>query len=281
MQKHSSCPNPTSAPFLKWVGGKSKQLDRIAALLHAYGHPKRLVEPFVGGGAIFLGTSFEEHLLVDANRHLIELYQSIQTDVAKFISQTKPLFTESANCEEVYYAIRTAFNEETDALTRAAYFLYMNKFGYRGISRYSSKGKFNVPFGHNKLPGFPECEIRAFAQKAQRATFLCGDFTEAFAAIRPGDVVYCDPPYLDTENSTSFRAYVPDGFSVEQQKELACLARATAQRGIPVIVSNHLTAEARDLYHGAIVHEVEVGRNLNPKAASHTTMEGIFVFEPH
>ena len=42
--------------FLKWAGGKS----RIAADIENYlKDGKRLVEPFVGSGAVFLNTSFE------------------------------------------------------------------------------------------------------------------------------------------------------------------------------------------------------------------------------
>ncbi len=279
-ENHPSPQYSAPAPFLKWLGGKSKQLDRIAPLLHSFGFRNRLVEPFVGGASVFLRTDFDEYLLVDANPHLIEIYESIQSDVDTFINHTKPLFAAAANSKPIYDAIRSAFNEEPVALNRAAYFLYMNKFCYRGISRYSQKGHFNTPFGHNKLPAFPEREIRAFAHKAERATFLCADFTEAFAAIRPGDVVYCDPPYLNTENSASFRDYVPAGFSIERQEQLADLARATAKHGIPVIISNHLTAESRELYHGAVIHEVAVERNLNPKTGIRRASEGLFVFEP-
>ena len=255
-------------------------MDRIEPLLRAFGPRTRLVEPFVGGGSVFLRAAFEEYLLMDANPHLIELYQSIQTDAATFIRKAKPLFAASANCEEIYYTIRAAFNDESDPLSRAAYFLYFNKFGYRGVARYSGKGKFNTPFGHNRLPGFPEQEILAFADRSGSATFRHADFSEAFRDLGPGDIVYCDPPYLDTESTPSFRGYVPGGFSIEQQRQLADLARAAARQGIPVIVSNHLTPESLALYHGAVVHEVPVERNLNPKAGLRRTTEGLFVFEP-
>ncbi|MGQ0454932.1 DNA adenine methylase [Bacillus sp. SS-TM] len=37
-------------------------------------------------------------------------------------------------------------------------------------------GHFNIPYGNYKNPYFPEKEIRAFAEKAQRATFICASF---------------------------------------------------------------------------------------------------------
>ena len=38
---------------LKWAGGKKKVVHEIASLLPKRGK-KRLVEPFVGGGSVFL-----------------------------------------------------------------------------------------------------------------------------------------------------------------------------------------------------------------------------------
>ncbi|MGP2211655.1 DNA adenine methylase, partial [Escherichia coli] len=55
-----------------------------------------------------------------------------------------------------------------------------------------------IPYGNYKNPYFPEKEIRAFAEKAQRATFICASFDETLAMLQVGDVVYCDPPYDGT-----------------------------------------------------------------------------------
>ena len=46
--------------FLKWAGGKSRISDDIKS---HFKDGKRLVEPFVGSGALFLNTSFKEYLL--------------------------------------------------------------------------------------------------------------------------------------------------------------------------------------------------------------------------
>src|SRR5690625_4128135 len=49
-------------PFLKWAGGKFKIIDKILAEL-----PKgqRLIEPFVGSGAVFLNAPYKQFLLAD------------------------------------------------------------------------------------------------------------------------------------------------------------------------------------------------------------------------
>ena len=61
--------------FLKWAGGKSRTAEDIKKYLV---NGKRLVEPFVGSGAIFLATTFEEYLLCDTNIDLINLYNNLK-----------------------------------------------------------------------------------------------------------------------------------------------------------------------------------------------------------
>ncbi|MCY1263833.1 DNA adenine methylase [compost metagenome] len=112
-----------------------------------------------------------------------------------------------------------------------------------------------------------------------KAIIVQGDFVDAFKLAVPGDVIYCDPPYVDLDDAPSFTKYTAEGFPRERQQELASLARTTAASGIP---SNHLTAETRELYRGgAECREVEVRRSVASQAGSRRTVaEGIFVFEP-
>ena len=64
-------------PFLKWAGGKYRLVDLIKTTL-----PKgnRLIEPFVGSGALFLNTDYSANLLADSNPDLINLFQLIQKE---------------------------------------------------------------------------------------------------------------------------------------------------------------------------------------------------------
>ncbi|HFP9586510.1 TPA: DNA adenine methylase, partial [Escherichia coli] len=49
-------------PFLKWAGGKTRALPELLPHL-----PKGycLMEPFVGGGSVFLNTSYDKYVLAD------------------------------------------------------------------------------------------------------------------------------------------------------------------------------------------------------------------------
>ena len=64
-----------SKPFLKWAGGKSKLVPILSEYLGSDG---RLVEPFVGSGAVFMGTKFTNYLLCDINPDLIGLFNNVK-----------------------------------------------------------------------------------------------------------------------------------------------------------------------------------------------------------
>jgi DNA adenine methylase len=262
MQKHpvSQAAQPHK-PFLKWVGGKSRVLQHVVPRLP---RGRRLIEPFVGGGAIFLGTEFEEYLLGDSNSHLIELYQEVSARPDELVDVARKFFEEEYRSPERYLEVRAAFNKESDTLTRAAQFIYLNKFGFNGLCRYNNSGAFNVPFGHPaRIPSLPLKAILAFSEKATRARFVNNDFVSVMQCARPGDVVYCDPPYLDRDGSRSFTAYGPDGFSIERQQELANIAKELAMEGIPVVISNHECEAARDLYAGASIFTYSARRSVS------------------
>ncbi len=251
-------------PPLKWVGGKRRLLNHLLPRLPA---GKRLIEPFVGGGSVFLGSSYENYVLGDANEHLIELYQAISEKPESLCAIAEELFVEENLSSERYNQLRGMFNTEHNPKVRGALFLYLNRFGFNGLCRYNKAGKFNVPFGRpSRVPRFPRDEILAFALKAKTATFVHGDFTEVMMAAKLGDVVYCDPPYLDRDNAASFKAYSATGFDLTRHRELAECAKKLAASGIPVAISNHDCIAARELYADADIHTFYARRSISAAA---------------
>jgi DNA adenine methylase len=252
-------------PFLKWAGNKFRIIDRVANRLP---EGRRLVEPFVGSGAVFLNTGYERYLLCDSNRDLIDLYTLIKEDGAAFIEAARPLFSGRHNTPERYYALREEFNRCNEAQRRAVLFVYLNRHGYNGLCRYNASGGFNVPFGRYKRPYFPEKEILLFQQKAQQAEFLHQDFTATMSSAKRGDVIYCDPPYLPLSPSANFTSYSAGGFDMAQQQQLASLSSQCAGRGIPVLISNHNTREARAIYREAKLQRFVVQRYISCKGTT-------------
>lgn len=225
-------------PFLKWAGNKYRILDRILRLLP---EGQRLIEPFAGSAALSLNTSFPRYLLADSNADLINLYQTLKQQREDFIDYSRQFFNPQTNAPDVFYSYREEFNSSTDKLHKAALFLYLNRHGYNGLCRYNLKGIFNVPFGRYKRPYFPENEMRTFVKKSCNTLFKTQDFKKIINQAREGDVIYCDPPYAPLSHSANFTQYSTGGFNLQQQQQLAEIAKHTANRGIPVLISNHNT----------------------------------------
>lgn len=248
--------------FLKWAGGKYPLLDDIRGHLPG---GDCLIEPFVGAGSVFLNTDYNHYILADINNDLISLYQLVSTNADEFVQETRKLFVDECNQEEAYYALRAEFNQSKDRFRRAQLFLYLNRFGYNGLCRYNMSGEFNVPFGRYKKPYFPEAEIYFFAERAQRATFICQPYDASMNNAAENCVVYCDPPYAPLSATANFTAYHTNSFGLPQQMHLAELAEQLRDRHIPVLISNHDTSLTREWYQRAILHVVRVRRSISSK----------------
>ncbi len=256
-------------PFLKWAGGKYRLVERILAELPA---GARLVEPFAGSAALFLNAPFGRALVCDRNRDLIDLFRCIQEEGEDFIAYCREFFRPETNTAEAFQDLRARFNAGTDAREKSALLLYLNRHGFNGLVRYNSRGLFNVPFGRYARPYFPEVELRAFRRKTQQTdvTFASEDFRAIFARLRPGDVVYCDPPYVPLSATARFTAYTGDTFGPEDQNALAALAREASGRGIAVIISNHDTEHTRALYRPARLERFLIPRCISCNGAGRT-----------
>ncbi|RIK38186.1 MAG: DNA adenine methylase [Chloroflexi bacterium] len=247
-------------PFLKWAGNKFQIVERIKAVLPP---GKRLIEPFVGSGAVFLNTDYPLYLLADANADLINLYQQLQAGGQEFIDYCRTFFVADNNQAERYYELRHQFNGTRDPVEKAALFVYLNKHCYNGLCRYNAKGGFNVPFGRYMKPYFPEKEMYNFYVKSAQATFVSADFASMMRSATSGDIIYCDPPYVPLSQTAKFTSYSPQKFAIEEQKQLARLAAELANRGVPVVISNHYTDSTSQWYRDAAVVTLEVQRYIS------------------
>lgn len=255
-------------PFLKWAGNKHKIIERIKSVL-----PKgnRLIEPFVGSGAVFLNTEYKNYYLSEINGDLIELYKVLQREGDKFIAACREYFTPDHNTEEQYYFLRELFNTTRDPRL----FLYLNKHCFNGLCRYNKNNQFNTPYGKYKQPYFPEKEMLFFHEKSQQAEFICEDFSRSMDKAIPGDVIYCDPPYAPLSKTSNFTSYHKDAFGETEQRLLATKMLECQERGIPVIVSNQNTDLIQEIYSTAEIITFDVQRYISAKSDSRHKVEEI------
>ncbi|EHK2779875.1 Dam family site-specific DNA-(adenine-N6)-methyltransferase [Salmonella enterica] len=241
----TTTPSGRIKPFLKWAGGKFGVIDDLLAHM-PHGH--RLIEPFAGGGSIFLNAGFDEVIVSDACQDLILTYQVMQREPLALIDKANVMFREGNN-PEYFDDIKVRFNRrDMTQMERAAAFIYLNRHCYNGLMRYNRQGEFNVGFGKYRQPYFPLAELEAFSAVASRCTFAVADCNDTVALAEEGDVVFCDPPYEPMPGKSGFTNYSGQSFRFDDQVRLAQSLKAAHQRGASVVITNSGAPAIRELY---------------------------------
>lgn len=261
--------------IFKWAGGKFGVLEQIFRYLP---EGKRLIEPFVGGGAVFMNAGYQENLLNDVNADLINFYKTLQREAHSLITLAHQFF-QDYNTQEGYLAVRNAFNKQVyDDLHRAAAFLFLNRHCFNGLTRYNQAGEFNVGYGKYKTPYFPLQEMEAFLGAEGRSEFVCGDFAAVIEAAGEGDVIFCDPPYEPLPNTEGFTNYSGHDFKFEEQKRLVSLLTDAHRRGAKVLITNSGAPNIRELYHdsGFRVEPLFARRSVSCKGDTRGVAHDVF-----
>jgi DNA adenine methylase len=107
-----------------------------------------------------------------------------------------------------------------------------------------------------------------YLQKNHRFVSTSFEDSALYENIGSGDVVYFDPPYVPASDTASFTDYAKEGFTYDQQVQLAELAESLSNRGAKVIISNHDVPTTRELYKNAEIYSLEVSRSISAKGSS-------------
>lgn len=86
-------------PFIKWAGGKEKELPYIKENL-----PKeinRYIEPFVGGGAVYFNINIKDSYINDKSEELINLYSCIKNNDTEFYNKINSIYKNWKLLEQV------------------------------------------------------------------------------------------------------------------------------------------------------------------------------------
>ena len=89
------------SPLIKWPGGKEKELKHIIPNLPNF---ERYFEPFVGGGAVFMGINAKEHYINDFSKELIQLYNCISRTDKDFFRYAEAMDTSWKNAERFFHS---------------------------------------------------------------------------------------------------------------------------------------------------------------------------------
>ncbi|NLP59317.1 Dam family site-specific DNA-(adenine-N6)-methyltransferase [Lutibacter sp. B1] len=211
---------------LFYVGDKYKLYPKISQYF-----PKkinRFIEPFTGGGSVFLNVSANEYLLNDIDSKVIEIHNFLEKqaenpdlffkNVFEIIQEYKLSHSYIKDIvpqelrdkwKKTYYAkfnkegfnkLKKDYNSGKTNTTLHLYILLI--YGFNRMLRFNSKGEYNLPVGN---VDFNKNTLTAlnnyfYLIKKKKTTFHNLDFLDFFDSInfQKDDFIYLDPPYLIT-----------------------------------------------------------------------------------
>ncbi len=190
-------------PVFRWAGGKRWLLPFLDELVEVV-QPTSYYEPFVGGGAVFLGFEWPNPTISDINDELISAYRGIARD-ADAVADVLARFERS---RRQYDTLK--YEVATDDVYQAARMLYLNRCGYGGVYRTDRNGVFNVPYSGDRGTEslWQGTRLAEVGSALRRATIVASDFEATIALAGEGSFVYCDPVYALPE-AGMFRRYSP------------------------------------------------------------------------
>jgi DNA adenine methylase len=271
-------------PLLKWAGGKRHIARELEASFPVGWNSGTYIEPFIGGGAMFLHLNPNNALIADLNKRLVGFYTHIQKnvdDVFNGISEIANVF-ESAPLEEkkdLYLNFRTRFNASgVDTLDSAVLLYSINKLCFNGLYRENSKGGFNVPFGQKKnFPPLFKDDFEEVSRLLEHTEILNSDFEGTIARAKRGDFVYLDPPYIPIDITASFTSYHSEGFGVTDQQRLAEAMLELGKSGVKAMCSNSDTPLTREIYSQLNVATIQAPRMVSAKASGRGSVSELVI----
>jgi DNA adenine methylase len=271
-------------PLLKWAGGKRHIADELRSSFPVDWDKGTYIEPFIGGGAMFLFLAPEKAIIADLNVRLFSFYTHIKNnpdEVFNGIFEISKLFNEKEleKKKDYFLDLRKTYNESDVHSTESAILLYaLNKLCFNGLYRENSKGYFNVPFGQKKVfPALEKDEFESASKLLQNATILNSDFEGTVSKAVAGDFVYLDPPYIPIDATASFTSYHADGFGLQDQERLAQKMLELKESGIKAMCSNSDTPLTRDIYGQLNLKTIQAPRMVSAKASGRGSISELVI----
>lgn len=211
------------------------------------------------------GGRFEKAVINDWNPEIVNLYRTVRDDPEELMGGIDD-YTTLGFTREVFELVRSWSFEELDPVTSAARTLYLNKTCFNGLYRQNKKGQFNVPWGKkDKATVYVRENVLACSEALRDVQITQEDFALCAQEAKPGDLVYMDPPYVPLTDTSDFKSYTKDGFTLEDQERVRDEFARLANLGVHVVASNSDTPVIRELYKDFDVRTVQARRNINSK----------------
>ena len=220
---------PFNMSLLKWIGSKQRMAHEVISYFPVeFGE---YFEPFLGSGGV-LGTLIPKVAIAsDTFAPLIEIWQTLKKspDTLKGWYRERWQKMMAGDKVEEYEKVKASYNSNPNG----ADLLFLTRSCYGGVVRFrKADGYMSTPCGIHK-PIAPESFSRRVDEWHKRisgTTFLHLDYEEAMALARPGDLIYCDPPYTHSQAIL----YGAQSFEL---KHLLSVIEKCKERGVYVALS--------------------------------------------
>lgn len=243
--------------FLRYPGSKRKYFQLIKKYLpDQKSISGKYIEPFVGGGAIFLEYAPSNAILNDVNSDLIDLYKGIRN----YPRRVWEIFSDFPTGSRSYYLVRDLPYKDKHLSYRAARVLFLNRTCFKGMWRHGADGKFNVGYGGEErrwaINRENLLELSAIFKNAAITNY---DYEKILKEAVKGDFVFLDPPYRPGEKELKDAHYSYGKFSYEDQEKLSRVLLNLTEKKVKWIMTNSDHPAIISLYEGYHIHKLRYG----------------------
>lgn len=220
---------PFRSQLLKWVGSKQRVAHEIIA--HFPERFGRYFEPFLGSAGVLATLQPADAFASDGFAPLMEIWTTLHAYPERLISWYASRWNRLAAGEKraEYERIKASYNQNPNG----ADLLFLCRACYGGVVRFrKADGYMSTPCGvHTPIhPRSFKRRVEEWSRRTAATTFAMLDYAEAMRLAKRGDMVYCDPPYFDSQRIL----YGAQTFSLETLfQEIADCVR----RGVYVALS--------------------------------------------
>lgn len=189
---------PFTTGLLKWIGNK----QRFAAEIVSY-FPEDFgtyFEPFVGSGGVLATLTPSKAVASDSFRPLVEIWLTLSKNpelLKRWYEERWEIYQDGERVEQ-YEKIKAAFNSRPNG----ADLLFLCRSCYGGVVRFRQSDSYmSTPCGIHK-PIHPRSfnkRVDEWVSRVRGTEFKLMEYADAMNLAKRGDLVYCDPPYSDTQ----------------------------------------------------------------------------------
>lgn len=189
---------PYKSQLLKWVGNKQRQAtDIIQNFPSSYSN---YIEPFLGSGGVLGVLAPQKAIASDIYSPLMQIWEALSQDPELLYEwyESRYRLIKKIGKKEAYQKALNSFNLHPNG----ADFVFILRTCYGGVVRFrKSDGQMSTPCGPHS-PITPESfrkRINEWAIRTKNTKFLTCGFEKAMDLSGENDLIYCDPPYSDTQ----------------------------------------------------------------------------------